>query len=1285
MANVSLELKLKDLASKPLGDVTKASDGLKTSLDQVSNVGKNLQSLGGNLTKSLSMPLAAITAVVNGSLGAMVNSTIQYADSLQVAEHRTGLQVEQFQALSYAAKRSGVEVNLFTTTMQRLQRRGADAVAGNQNLAAAFDELGVSLKDGNGNLRATADLLPEIADRFKAIENPGERARLAFRLFDTEGTKLLPFLTRGSAGIAELTSEAERLGIVMSGETVQGLLDFNNTLDQVKGSFAALRNNIVASFLPILQTQLVPFLEQTVIPSIAKLAKGISDAITWFAELPTPVRNTIAVLTAAAIVVPPLTTALGALISSFRTILTVLPLVRTAFLAMIAPPAGWILAAVAAITGVAIAFSGKRKDQLAGAAEEAKKALENEVKPAVDKVTESLTGETSLSAALLQVSQNLEGDAATAVRTYANEIKELGNDVLVTAANLALLPQITANAIAQAKARAAIEVERSQQEIANESIRDVPYFLSNLNLDASQFILGADGILRPIAEGILEALSDAQYGNYLYALKALQEDSAAIASSPRIFELERELAALVAEGEALRVQLERGVNVNRPGFTPNVSPSSQAQADLIREAVQPTSDWVRRLVDEVQVTGLKTAREAISLIQPERDRLVNELAALQRSGQFGTEAYQIARTKLDIVDGAINGIQSIARAQAESDATVRREANAQAAWFAEMERGRTADVAAQEAIRTDYGVEGALRRIEAEQEAAREQEALWRRVQATHEYNHYRRIAHDQEQARLAQESLAREAERADYGVEGALRRIEADQEAARAAENLWRIQQAAMQYGASRMEAYRLAEAQANEERIKGERAANAALQRTMAVEDERLERQAIRLEGDTRAVRLASEAADEAERLSRVTSRAESGSRIQVELEALEARANAFRTALASAYGEGNQTAVELLTGLLISNRAEVTNLNRELQTLEDSTSFAQGIISATDALTDIQKVQAEIDKLASFQSALNMETEEGQEAYELLAQAIEVLRGKLTGLVQDEAAEKLQESYDKLRQRISEGADAGRALMAAIGVPETVLSGVDQLANGVSGVVEAAAKLASGDIFGGIMAGIKGAVSLIQGLVNLLTPAWVRVSRELQKQIMAGVVGGITSAVRDYVSGATDLKEFRENFKKEVYTGVLNGILDAVMQAAIIEGVLAPVIKQIADAAAKGDWDAVSKAIGSIPDLANEALDNLLPSLNKLRKEFKWLSDEIDDKNAEQDNRNRNLITASNNFGQFVSQAVSIPLYDASIRFDNAVNKFGGFVDNLVGNPIRVESNVTVSAAYPAIASY
>ncbi len=123
--------------------------------------------------------------------------------------------------MRFAAKASGVEQQTLDVALQRFTRRAAEAAQGTGEAKDALASMGITLRDQDGHLRRSEDLLADVADAFARIEDPAERVRLAFKLFDSEGVALVNLLSDGSGALDQMRERARDLGIVLDEHLVR--------------------------------------------------------------------------------------------------------------------------------------------------------------------------------------------------------------------------------------------------------------------------------------------------------------------------------------------------------------------------------------------------------------------------------------------------------------------------------------------------------------------------------------------------------------------------------------------------------------------------------------------------------------------------------------------------------------------------------------------------------------------------------------------------------------------------------------------------------------------------------------------------------------------------------------------------------------------------------------------------------------------------------------------------------------------------------------------------------
>jgi hypothetical protein len=110
----------------------------------------------------------------------------------------------------------------------------------------------IALRDQSGNLRGSEDLLGDVADAFARIEDPAERVRLAFKLFDSEGVALVNLLRGGSDALDEMRDRARDLGIVLDEALVRDAERARTELDTLAQVISANLTRAALEAAPVI-------------------------------------------------------------------------------------------------------------------------------------------------------------------------------------------------------------------------------------------------------------------------------------------------------------------------------------------------------------------------------------------------------------------------------------------------------------------------------------------------------------------------------------------------------------------------------------------------------------------------------------------------------------------------------------------------------------------------------------------------------------------------------------------------------------------------------------------------------------------------------------------------------------------------------------------------------------------------------------------------------------------------------------------------------------------------
>ncbi len=172
----------------------------------------------------------------SGALGLLIRRQAQFGSQLVEVSERLGFSVERVQLLQRAFEGEGLAIQQINIGLQRFTRRLADAASGNALLQGTFRSLGVNIRDSQGRLRDSHDVLLDVAEGLKNTDGQAQRVLRSFQLFDSEGVAFVNVLQRGREALLAQQEAFRRLGLVLEEEARalkdldQGFTDLGNAL-----------------------------------------------------------------------------------------------------------------------------------------------------------------------------------------------------------------------------------------------------------------------------------------------------------------------------------------------------------------------------------------------------------------------------------------------------------------------------------------------------------------------------------------------------------------------------------------------------------------------------------------------------------------------------------------------------------------------------------------------------------------------------------------------------------------------------------------------------------------------------------------------------------------------------------------------------------------------------------------------------------------------------------------------------------------------------------------------
>ena len=245
-----------DLFAKITLDTSAYTDGLADAKSKSASFGTVM----GNIGKGVAGVTAAVTAVGAAAVAAgkgiydSVSQVASAGDTIDKQSQKLGISAELYQKLGYAAELSGTSIDSFSLGIKNITSKLGEMIESGEYTDEAFEHLGVSVLDLDGNLKSTESVMMESLLALADMSDETERNAAANKLFGRSYQDLLPLLNSGSEGISTMMQEAEAYGMVMTDETVKASANFQDALTQLNGTFDGVKTRLLSDFLPSITT-----------------------------------------------------------------------------------------------------------------------------------------------------------------------------------------------------------------------------------------------------------------------------------------------------------------------------------------------------------------------------------------------------------------------------------------------------------------------------------------------------------------------------------------------------------------------------------------------------------------------------------------------------------------------------------------------------------------------------------------------------------------------------------------------------------------------------------------------------------------------------------------------------------------------------------------------------------------------------------------------------------------------------------------------------------------------
>lgn len=374
-----------------------------------------MKSLGDKLTSAgqAFAPVSAAAGAVDVALAGMAYKAGAAADDLNTLSKQTGISTGDLQKYKAAADLVDVSVETMTKSHTKLKKTMYQAQNGSKNATEAFDKLGISVTDSNGELRDAGEVFDEAIEALGKMENPTERDAIAMQIFGKNATELNSLIADGGKTYEQVAKIYDETGLsIIDQESLDKANEFNDSIDSIK--------LIAGATLQEIGTKLAGYLA----PALEKVVGWVEKIAGWLTKLDPEVLAVIGVIAGVVAGIAPLLIVLGKVATGISAIMSVGAKLGP-LLAGLSGPVGIVIAILAALVAAGVLVY-KNWDTIKAKAKEVKDWV---VKKWTELKTSVSTLMTNIKTAVTTAWTNLKTSVANTVDAVKTKVTTVWDNI----------------------------------------------------------------------------------------------------------------------------------------------------------------------------------------------------------------------------------------------------------------------------------------------------------------------------------------------------------------------------------------------------------------------------------------------------------------------------------------------------------------------------------------------------------------------------------------------------------------------------------------------------------------------------------------------------------------------------------------------------------------------------------------------------------------------------------------------------------------------------------------
>lgn len=361
-----------DVVKKVGNSVDGMSEKVKKNGQQISDRAKANQKTFSSMQKRGTAAFLGVAAW-GTALAVSLGNT---ADKLLDLSDITGLTTDTLQEYEAVSRVAWVSQDVFAKAVSGLSRRFTQMEDENSKTSQAMQQLGIDVRDTNGDIKDMDTILMQSIDALGMVENELERNALANEVFGKSYEDLIPIMSLWGDEIERVRQEAREMWLIMDRDALEAANNFRIAQENLRATMGAVSNQIGLAFIPILEKVI-----EAVQPIVTAMAHWVSEnqeIATFIIWATLAIAGLVAWLGTLGLIIPSIVTGFGAVV-------TAITAVRTAMLFLAANPVGILIAAIAWLAFLVY----KYRDEISEAVTKAIDWIRTRIEPFVTRVTDA--------------------------------------------------------------------------------------------------------------------------------------------------------------------------------------------------------------------------------------------------------------------------------------------------------------------------------------------------------------------------------------------------------------------------------------------------------------------------------------------------------------------------------------------------------------------------------------------------------------------------------------------------------------------------------------------------------------------------------------------------------------------------------------------------------------------------------------------------------------------------------------------------------------------------------